>query len=128
VNGLIIVVILFALFWLLLIRPQRRRQAAQNELIASVEVGDEIVTAGGLYGHVVGVGEDELLVEIAPGINVRIARRAVAGVVGPEEEEDEEEDEDELEEGAEEEPEEEHEEAPEAAEAKHEAATDETPR
>ena len=127
-NGLIIVVILFALFWLLLIRPQRRRQAAQNELIASVEVGDEIVTAGGLYGHVVGVGEDELLVEIAPGINVRIARRAVAGVVGPEEEEDEEEDEDELEEGAEEEPEEEHEEAPEAAEAKHEAATDETPR
>jgi preprotein translocase subunit YajC len=124
VNGLIIVVILFALFWLLLIRPQRRRQAAQNQLISSVEVGDEIVTAGGLYGHVVGVGEDELLVEIAPGTNVRIARRAVAGVVGPDEEEDEEE----LEEGAEEEPEEEHEEAPEAAEAEHEAATDETPR
>ena len=123
-NGLIIVVILFALFWLLLIRPQRRRQTAQNQLIAGVEVGDEIVTAGGLYGHVVGVGEDELLVEIAPGTNVRIARRAVAGVVGPDEEEDEEE----LEEGAEEEPEEEHEEAPEAAEAEHEAATDETPR
>jgi preprotein translocase subunit YajC len=120
VNGLIIVVILFALFWLLLIRPQRRRQAAQNELISSVEVGDEIVTAGGLYGHVVGVGDDELLVEIATGINVRIARRAVAGVVGPEEDEDEE-----LEEGH---TEEELEEAPAAAEAEHEPATDETPR
>jgi preprotein translocase subunit YajC len=124
VNGLIIVVILFALFWLLLIRPQRRRQAAQNQLIEGVEVGDEIVTAGGLYGHVVGVGDDELLVEIAPGTNVRIARRAVAGVVGP----DEEEDEDELEEGAEEEPEAAHEEAPAAAEAEHETAGDETPR
>ncbi|HYZ76828.1 MAG TPA: preprotein translocase subunit YajC [Gaiellaceae bacterium] len=90
-STLVLVVILFLLFWLLLIRPQRRRQAALNQVIANVEVGDEIVTAGGLYGHVVGVGEDELLVEIAPGTNVRIARRAVAGVVGPDEEEDEEE-------------------------------------
>ena len=123
-SVLIVVVILFLLFWLLLIRPQRRRQAELTQTIASLEVGDEIVTAGGLYGHVVGVGDDELLVEIAPGTNVRIARRAVAGVVGP----DEEEDEDELEEGAEEEPEAAHEEAPAAAEAEHETAGDETPR
>ena len=123
-SFLVVVVVLFVLFWLLLIRPQRRRQAELNQTIASLEVGDEIVTAGGLYGHVVGVGDDELLVEIAPGTNVRIARRAVAGVVGP----DEEEDEDELEEGAEEEPEAAHEEAPAAAEAEHETAGDETPR
>jgi preprotein translocase subunit YajC len=110
VQGLIIVVVLFALFWLLLIRPQRRRQAQQNALIQNVEVGDEIVTAGGLFGHVKGVADDELLVEIAPGTNVRIARRAVADIVGPEEE-----DEGELEAGEEPEPE-------------HEAATEETPR
>ena len=115
-SFLIVVVILFALFWLLVIRPQRRRQATLNQTIANLEVGDEIVTAGGLYGHVVGVGDDELLVEIAPGTNVRIARRAVAGVVGPDEEEDEEEHEGELEH------------APEAAEAEHEPAPDETPR
>ena len=112
VTGIVIIVILFALFWLLLIRPQRRRQAEQNALIRNVEVGDEIVTAGGLFGHVQGVADDELLVEIAPGTNVRIARRAVAGIVGPEDEEDEEE---ELEAGEEPEPE-------------HEAATEETPR
>ena len=109
-QGLIIIVVLFALFWLLLIRPQRRRQAQQNALIQNVEVGDEIVTAGGLFGHVKGVADDELLVEIAPGTNVRIARRAVADIVGPEEE-----DEGELEAGEEPEPE-------------HEAATEETPR
>jgi preprotein translocase subunit YajC len=110
VTSLVIIVILFALFWLLLIRPQRRRQAEQNALIQNVEVGDEIVTAGGLFGHVQSVADDELLVEIAPGTNVRIARRAVAGIVGPEEE-----DAGELE--AEEEP-----------EPEHEAATEETPR
>ena len=114
-NGLIIVVILFALFWLLLIRPQRRRQAAQNQLIEGVEVGDEIVTAGGLYGHVQSVADDELLVEIAPGTNVRIARRAVAAIVGPEEDEEEQEEQEALEAGEE-------------PQAEHEAAAEETPR
>ena len=109
-TGLLIIVILFALFWLLLVRPQRRRQAEQNALIQNVQVGDEIVTAGGLFGHVQSVADDELLVEIAPGTNVRIARRAVAGIVEPDEE-----DEGELEAGEEAEPE-------------HEAATEETPR
>jgi preprotein translocase subunit YajC len=113
VASILIIVILFALFWLLLIRPQRRRQAEQNALIQNLEVGDEIVTAGGLFGHVQSIADDELLVEIAPGTNVRIARRAVAGIVGPEDE-----DEDELEAG--EEPEPEHEAATEA--------TEETPR
>jgi preprotein translocase subunit YajC len=113
VTGLVIIVVLFALFWLLLVRPQRRRQAEQNALIQNVEVGDEIVTAGGLFGHVQSVADDELLVEIAPGTTVRIARRAVAGIVGPDEEDEE--DEGELEAGEEPEPE-------------HEAAAEETPR
>ena len=109
-TGLLVIVVLFALFWLLIIRPNRRRQAEQTALIANVEVGDEIVTAGGLFGHVKSVADDELLVEIAPGTNVRIARRAVAGVVGPEEE-----DEGELEAGEQVAPE-------------NPAATEETPR
>ena len=111
-TGFLIIVVLFALFWLLLIRPQRRRQAEQTALIQNVEAGDEIVTAGGLYGHVKSVADDEILVEIAPGTNVRIARRAVAGIVGPDEEDEE--DEGELEAGEEPEPE-------------HEAAAKETP-
>jgi preprotein translocase subunit YajC len=110
VPTLIVIVVLFLLFWLLIVRPQRRRQAEQNALIQNIEVGDEIVTAGGLFGHVQSVADDELLVEIAPGTNVRIARRAVAGIVGPEEE-----DEEELEAG-------------EVPEPEHEAATEETPR
>ncbi|HWN21345.1 MAG TPA: preprotein translocase subunit YajC [Gaiellaceae bacterium] len=91
-GQLIIIVAMFALLWLLLIRPQRSRLQEQRRLHAEVEVGDEILTAGGLYGHVRELGEeDDLVVEIAPGTEVRMARRAVAAIVPPEDEEDEEE-------------------------------------
>jgi preprotein translocase subunit YajC len=90
-SGFLVLLLLVALFYLLLIRPGRRRQAVQNQMIASIELGDEIVTAGGLYGYVRELGDDELLVEIAPGTNVRIARRAVAAVLEPDEDEEEEE-------------------------------------
>ena len=84
-GQLISIVAIFVLLRLLLIRPQRQRQVAHRELISSVAVGDEILTAGGLYGHVRALGdEDDLVVEIAPGTEVRLARRAVAGIVPPE--------------------------------------------
>ncbi len=84
-GQLIVLVAMFALLWLFLIMPSRRRAQAQRQLIASVEVGDEILTVGGLYGQVLGVnGDDELLVEIAPDTQVRVARRAVGAVIPPE--------------------------------------------
>ena len=81
-GQLIVIVAMLAVLWIVLIRPQRRRQLAQRELHDTLEVGDEILTAGGLYGRVksIGVG-DELVVEIAPGTDVRLARRAVAAVL-----------------------------------------------
>ena len=94
--GLLVIVALFVLFWLLLIRPQRRRQRAQDEMVSNLRVGDEIVTAGGLYGDITELAQDEVLVEIADGVEVRVARRAIAGVM-PEEDEDELEAEDEPE-------------------------------
>ena len=106
--GILILVALFGLFWLLLIRPQRRRQRAQEQMIADLAVGDEIVTAGGLYGEVTGIDDDELRVEIAEGIEVRVARRAVAGVMSDQDEDEEDEDEadvDEIDEEPEAEPE-----------------------
>ena len=89
--SLILLLAMFVLLWVLLIRPQRQRQQKQQQLLASAEPGDEILTVGGLYGIVRDVDEeDDLIVEIAEGIQVRIARRAVGGVVKPEDEDDEE--------------------------------------
>jgi preprotein translocase subunit YajC len=87
----IIILLLLALAWIVLVRPQRRRQAAQEALYASLRPGDEIVTAGGLFGRIEAVRDDELEVEIAPGTVVRVARRAVAGKIEPEEDEEPEE-------------------------------------
>ena len=86
---LILLAAMFVLLWVLLIRPQRRRQQEQQHLLASVEPGDEVLTVGGLYGIVREIDEeDDLIVEIAEGIQVRIARRAVGGVVKPEEDDE----------------------------------------
>ena len=88
-NGsFLIILLLLALAWFVLVRPQRRRQASQEELFQSLHTGDEIVTAGGLYGRIRSVRDDELDVEIAPGTVVRVARRAVAGKIEPEEDEE----------------------------------------
>jgi preprotein translocase subunit YajC len=78
---------MFALLWLFLIRPQRARAQAHRELVTRVDIGDEILTVGGLYGNVIEIDDDDdLMLEIAPGTRVRIARRAVAAVVPPEDE------------------------------------------
>jgi preprotein translocase subunit YajC len=85
VPAIVFIVLLLAALWLLMIRPAQRRQREQQRLMSSMEVGDEIVTAGGLYGTVKALEEDEVRLEIAPGVDVRVARRAVAGVVSDKE-------------------------------------------
>ena len=84
-GGLIVLVALFVGFWVLVVRPQRRRAQEQRTLHESVAVGDEIVTLGGLLGRVKSIDEtdDTLEVEIAPGTNVKVVRRGVAAVIDP---------------------------------------------
>jgi preprotein translocase subunit YajC len=80
---LIVLVAMFALLWVFFIMPQRRRAQAQRDLHGSVEVGDEILTVGGLIGRVRSAEDEELRLEIAPGTEVRVARRSVAAVLAP---------------------------------------------
>jgi preprotein translocase subunit YajC len=85
VELLIPIALLVALTYFVLVRPQRRRQQQQNEMVSQLEEGVEILTAGGVYGRVRSIREDELTVEIAPGTNVKLDKRAVAMVVPREE-------------------------------------------
>lgn len=85
---LIVIVVLFAVMWLLIIRPQRKRQLEQQRLLQNVAPGEEILTAGGLYGRVSSVTDDDLMLEIAPGTEIRLAKRAVAAVIRPPEEDE----------------------------------------
>ncbi len=73
----------FALMWVLLIRPQQRRMRQHQEVVSSLRPGDEIVTAGGLYGTIQAIDDEKMTLEIAPGIVVRVLRAAVSQRVSP---------------------------------------------
>jgi preprotein translocase subunit YajC len=84
--GYVFILVLLLLMWFLLIRPQRRRQLEARRMVESLRVGQEIVTAGGLFGRVTAVEADEVHLEVAEGVEVRIAKRAVAGIVSADDE------------------------------------------
>jgi len=69
--------IFLALMWFLLVRPQKERVRRQQELVASLEVGDEVITAGGIVGRIVGLDDDEAHIEVAAGVVMRFVRLAV---------------------------------------------------
>lgn len=76
--------ILVVAFLLLIVRPQRRQMAAHRALVASLEVGDEVVTTGGIYGKITGIDDGVLDLEVSPGVVLRVARGAIAQRTGPE--------------------------------------------
>jgi preprotein translocase subunit YajC len=71
------------LTWFLFVRPRRRVMMRQRELLGALSTGDQVVTVGGIYGTIIALDGDEVRLEIAPDIVIRVARRAVAGRVGP---------------------------------------------
>ena len=88
---LLILVLGLAVIWIAFIRPQKRRQQAQREMLNQIEPGAEVLTAAGIYGTVIEADGDEISVEIADGVVVKVARRAIGAVIPPEVEEPEEE-------------------------------------
>ena len=82
-STLILIVIVIAAFYLLMIRPQaRRRQQAQQQQ-NSVQPGARVRTTAGMYATVVAVDGDDVILEVAPGVEARFMRRAVMDVVSP---------------------------------------------
>ncbi len=69
--------LVLGLMWVLLVRPQQQRVRRQRELVSSLEVGDEVVTAGGAIGRIVELDDDEVRLEVAPGVTMRFVRMAV---------------------------------------------------
>jgi preprotein translocase subunit YajC len=76
---LLYLALLAVAFFILIVRPQRRQMAARRALIASLEVGDDVITAGGIYGTIREMSDTTLTVEVAPGVLLTVAREAVSG-------------------------------------------------
>ena len=70
--GLMVVV-----FYFLLIRPQQRRARSQRDLVESLDVGDEVVTVGGMFGILKSVDDEFVTVEVSPGTQIRMLKTAI---------------------------------------------------
>ena len=83
---LVFPLVFLGLMWFLLVRPQQQRVRRQQELVASLAVGDEVITAGGIIGRIVAVDDDEVHLEVSPDVVMRFLRLAVNARVGGERE------------------------------------------
>ncbi|PLX85117.1 MAG: preprotein translocase subunit YajC [Desulfuromonas sp.] len=78
-EGIIMLVIMFAIFYFLLIRPQQKRAKQHKQLVESLKVGDQVVTAGGVHGKVAAVQETVVTLEVATGVKIKVNRSSVVG-------------------------------------------------
>ena len=74
-------ILMFAIFYFLLIRPQQKKAKQHRELISSIKKGDKVVSSGGLQGVVTGITDDVVTMEVAPKIRVKISRSFVSTVI-----------------------------------------------
>lgn len=79
--ALLLPIALLGLFYVFLIRPKQREMKRHNALVASLEVGDEVMTGSGFYGTLTSVDADIVMVRLAPGLEVKMARRAIAAKI-----------------------------------------------
>lgn len=81
--GLIPLAMMLGVFYFLLIAPMRRRQKQQQEMIAALKTGDRVVTAGGIYGTIVGIKDDRLTLRIADQVKIEVSKSSVSGLDQP---------------------------------------------
>jgi preprotein translocase subunit YajC len=70
-------VVIFALFYFVMIRPQRKRQKQQQEMVAALQKGDRVITAGGIFGTIDSVREDSVVIKVESGTMLRVAKGSV---------------------------------------------------
>ena len=83
VVGILPWLAIFAIFYVLMIRPQQRQVKAHRDAISAVKKGDEVVTGGGIRGKVTKVSDDEAEVEIAQGVKIRVVKSTISQILNP---------------------------------------------
>jgi len=76
-------VLIFLIFYFLLIAPARRKQKKHAEMLGNLKNGDRIITQGGMYATVVGVGENVIQLRIADKVKIDVAKHAITGLQAP---------------------------------------------
>lgn len=74
---LLVLALMFGLLYVLFILPQQRRVRSHQRMVASLEVDDDVILSSGIYGRITWLGPEDLRLEVAPGVELRVARQAV---------------------------------------------------
>ena len=74
-------IIIFAIFYFLLIRPQQKKAKQHKQLLSELKKGDRVVSSGGLHGFITGLSDDVVTMEISPKVRVKVSRASIAGVL-----------------------------------------------
>jgi len=74
------IILMFAIFYFLLIRPQQKKAKEHRALLSAIKKGDKVVSNGGLHGVVTGITDDVVTMEIAPKVRVKVSRGSIAGI------------------------------------------------
>ncbi len=82
VSSLLPFILIIAVFYFLILRPQQKRQKERAKLLEGVKKGDKIITSGGIHGTVEGVEDDSVLVKIADNVKVKMDKGAIGTIVG----------------------------------------------
>ncbi len=82
-GALLPILLIGVVFYLLIMRPARNRQKQQQQLMSALAPGAQIMTTAGLFGTVITVDDDEITLEVAPGVVLRMVKAAVARVIDP---------------------------------------------
>ena len=80
-SFIIMMVLMFGAFYFLLIRPQQKKQKAHTELVSGLQVGDEVLTAGGILGKITGVSDHYAIIQIGENTEVKVQKSSVSMVV-----------------------------------------------
>jgi len=80
-TSLIFMIVIFAVFYFLLIRPQAKRAKEHKQLVSALNKGDEVITSGGVYGKLSNVSEDYVEVDIADNTTIKLQRQAISTVL-----------------------------------------------
>ncbi len=79
--GFLPLIIMFAIFYFLLIRPQQKKAKQHKELLGALKKGDRVISSGGLHGMVTGLTDDVVTMEIAPKVRVKVSRGSISGFI-----------------------------------------------
>ena len=79
-GALVPLILMFAIFYFLLIRPQQRKQKQHRQMLSTLKRGDRVITSGGLYGRITGITDTIVTLEISEKVRVKVGRSNISGL------------------------------------------------